>query len=101
MQTEQSQRALQQNRRSAEAQAQGERETKSASGMVFDKRVALSQSMAPGPSIVPVPEAIPIPDAADDLVIEILPDQMIDFDECATGVLEIFAVTELKSTRRR
>ena len=38
------------------------------------------------------PEDILIPDA-DDLVIEILTDQMIDLDESAANVLEIFAVT--------
>ena len=44
------------------------------------------------PSIVHEPEDIPIPDA-DDVVIEILTDQMIDLDESATDLLEIFAVT--------
>ena len=44
------------------------------------------------PSMVLEPEDIPIPDA-DDLVIEILTGQMIDFDESATDVLENFAVT--------
>ena len=46
-----------------------------------------------------------VPDA-DDLVIEILTGQMIDFDESSTGVLEIFAVrvetrNEVEQTRGR
>ena len=45
------------------------------------------------PCTVLEPEDIPIPDA-DDLVIEILTDQMIDLDESMSGtLLEIFAVT--------
>ena len=54
--------------------------------MVFE------QSMVPEPSVLPEPEDIPIPDAHD-LVIEILIDQMIDFGESSTDVLEVFAVT--------
>ena len=46
----------------------------------------------PEPSVVPEPEDIPIPDA-DDLVIKILIDQMIDSDESSTDALEIFAAT--------
>ena len=37
------------------------------------------------------PEDLPIPDA-DDLVIEVLTDQMIDFDENEKDALEIYAV---------
>ena len=50
------------------------------------------------PRIVPGPEDIPIPDAYD-LVIEDLTDQMIDFDESATDVVEICAVTGGDKTR--
>ena len=46
----------------------------------------------PEPSVVPEPEDIPIPDA-DDLVIKILIDQMIDSDGSSTDALEIFAAT--------
>ena len=48
--------------------------------------------MVPEPSVVPEPEDIPIPDA-DDLVIKILIDQMLDSDESSTDALEIFAAT--------
>ena len=41
---------------------------------------------------MPEPEDIPIQDA-DDLIIEVLTDQMINFDESSTDALEIFAVT--------
>ena len=44
------------------------------------------------------PEGIPIPDAYD-LVIEVLTDQMIDFDESAMDVLETCAVTGGDKTR--
>ena len=44
--------------------------------------------MVPEPSVLPEPEEVPIPDA-DDLVIEILIDQMVAFDESSTDVLEI------------
>ena len=46
----------------------------------------------PEPSVLLEPEDVPVPDA-DDLVIEILTDQTIDFGESLTDVLEIFAVT--------
>ena len=48
--------------------------------------------MVPEPSVLLQPEDFPIPDA-DDMVIEISTDQMIDFDGSSTDVLEIFAVT--------
>ena len=55
------------------------------------------KSMVPQPnivleqSLVPEPEDIPIPDA-DDLVIAILTDQLIDFDENDKDALEIYVV---------
>ena len=73
-----------------EAQAQGERKTKRARGMAPKPSVVPEHSMMPEPSVLPEPEDVPIPD--EDLVIEILADQMIDFDESSTDVLEIFAV---------
>ena len=48
--------------------------------------------MVPEPRVLPEPEGVPIP-GADDLVIEILTDQMVDFDNASTDVLEIFAVS--------
>ena len=57
--------------------------------MALKPNVVSEQSMVPEPSVLPEP----IPDA-DDLVIEILTDQMIDFD---TGV---GTRNELKLTRR-
>ena len=48
--------------------------------------------MVPEPRVLTEPQDIPIPDAKD-LVIELLTDQMLDFDESATDVLDIFAVT--------
>ena len=50
------------------------------------------QSMVREPSLPPEPEDVPIP-SVDDLVIENLTDQTIDFDESSTDELEIFAVT--------
>ena len=49
-------------------------------------------SVVPEPSVLLEPEDIPIPDT-DDLVIDILTDQMIDFDERSTGAPELSAVT--------
>ena len=63
-----------------------------ARGLAPKQNVVLEQSIMPEPSVLPEPEDVPIPDA-DDLVIEILTDQMIDFDESSTDVLGIFAVT--------
>ena len=54
--------------------------------MVPQPSVVPEQSMVPGPEVTPIP-------VSDDLVIEILIDQMIDFGESSTDVLEIFAVT--------
>ena len=48
--------------------------------------------MMPEPSVLLEPEDILNPDA-DDLVIEILTDEMFDFDESSAEALEIFAVT--------
>ena len=48
--------------------------------------------MVAEPSVLLGQEDVPTPDA-DYLVIEIMTDQMIDFDESSTDVLEIFAVT--------
>ena len=45
----------------------------------------------PEPSVLIQPKDFPIPDG-DYMVIEILTDQMIDFDESSTDVLEIFVV---------
>ena len=45
--------------------------------------------MMPEPSVLLEPEDTSIPDA-DELVIEIFTDQMIDFDECSTDALENF-----------
>ena len=68
MQTYQSQPALQQSRRGAQAFAQGERSTKSARSMVLEQCTMFE------PSVVLEPEDI-------------------DVDESSTDVLEIFAVT--------
>ena len=54
--------------------------------------VVLEQRLVPEPSVLLEPEDIPIPDT-DDLVIDILTDQMIDFDERSTDALELSAVT--------
>ena len=54
--------------------------------------MVLEQSMVPEPRVVLDPEDNPIPDA-DDLVIEILTDQVIDFDESSTDALKIFVAT--------
>ena len=50
--------------------------------MVPSKRMVLQQCIVLVPSMVLEPEEIPVPDA-DDLVIEILTDHMVDFDESA------------------
>ena len=73
--------------------------------MAKKPNVVPEQSMVPEPSVLPEPEDVPIPDA-NDLVIEILKDQTIDFDESTTDVLEILAVTggdkkRVKLTRGR
>ena len=65
---------------------------KRARGMVPKPSVVHRQSMVPGPSVLLEPEDIPTHDA-DDLVIEIVTDQTIDFDESSTDALEIFAAT--------
>ena len=49
--------------------------------------------MVPEPTVLLETGDVPIPDA-DDLVIEILTVQMIDFDESSTDVLGIFAVSD-------
>ena len=54
--------------------------------------VVLEQRVVPEPSVLLEPEDIPIPDT-DDLVIDILTGQMIDFDERSTDALELSAVT--------
>ena len=74
---------LQQNRRSAGDQAHGER---------TNEESTRHGAWALEPCVLLEPEDVPIPDA-DDLVIEILIDQMNDFDEGSTDALEIFAVT--------
>ena len=51
-----------------------------------------NECTVPEPSVLLEPEDVSTPDA-DDLVIEILTDQVIDFDESSTDVLEIFAET--------
>ena len=56
------------------------------------------QHVVPEPSTVPEPEDISIPDA-DDLIIEMFTDQMINFDESSTETLENFAVTGGKKKR--
>ena len=53
--------------------------------------VVTEQCMVPEPSVLPEPEDVPIPDTGG-LVIDILTDQTIDFDESSTDVLKIFAV---------
>ena len=57
-----------------------------------EPNVVHEQSMVPEPSVLLEPEDVPIPDA-DDQVIEIWADQMIDLDASSTDVLEIVAVT--------
>ena len=54
--------------------------------------------MVPEPSTVPEPEDIPIQDA-DDSIIEMFTDQMINLDESSTETLENFAVTGGKKKR--
>ena len=51
-----------------------------------------ARTMLPDPSVQLDSKDVPIPDA-DDLVIEILTDHVIDFDASSTDMLEIFAVT--------
>ena len=82
----------------AEARAQGERTLKRARGMALKPNVVPEQSKVPEPRVLPEPEDVPIPDA-DDLVIGILTDQMINFDDSSTEVLEIFAVTSRDKKR--
>ena len=101
MQQEQSSPALQHNHRSAWAQAQGERKTKGARGLMSKPSVVLEQRLVPEPSVLLEPEDIPIPDT-DDLFIDILTEQMIDFDERSTdvaGALRMETRSVLKLTR--
>ena len=60
--------------------------------MVLGQRVVLEQSTVPEPIFAPKLEDIRIPDV-DDVVIDILTDQVIDFDERSTEALAIFVVT--------
>ena len=60
--------------------------------MVPQPSVVPEQSMVLGPSALPEREDIPTT-VSDGLVIEILTDQMVDFDESSTDLLEIFTVT--------
>ena len=62
---------------------------KRARGMAPKPNVVLEQSMVPEPSVLLEPEYVTIP-GVDDLVIEILTDQMIDFDESSTDVLRFW-----------
>ena len=75
-----------------EAQAQGQRETKRARGIEPKPNVVPERSMVPEPTVLLEPEDVPIPDA-DDLVIALLADQMVDVDESSTIVLETFVAT--------